>query len=171
MWYHLACQVNHNSHNEDNFSSTPTARSTSRKPKQLINPHSRITDPLNLRNETKALPLPLNLPLNPALQLLTPIMLRLKSPLTLPIAHRARHGRTHTPDGPVAHAVTQIAQLGLRLLRLTLAVLVLAGAFQVGGPDEVAEGLFAGADGLVVVACCAAGGGAGGVVGGVGAVG
>ncbi len=92
-------------------------------------------------------------------------MLALKSPLALPITHRARHHRAHTANRLIAHAVAQIAQLGFRFLRLAFAVLVLAGALQVGGTEDVTESFFAGADGLVIGAGCA--GGSGGGVGGV----
>lgn len=95
------------------------------------------------------MPTPLNLPLNLPL-LLLPTLPQLRILLLLlhiPLHHSLN--TAHRPLGTVANRLPPRARLLLRLLLLAGLVLLLAALAQVFVADQVAQGFFAGADGLV----------------------
>ncbi len=75
--------------------------------------------------------------------------------LLLTITHQRRRRTPHRPSHTIAHPLTEIRQLALRLLTLTLQILLPALAFQALAAEQVAHRLLAGADGLVPPALAA----------------
>ena len=76
-------------------------------------------------------------------------MLRLIAGLLHIIARQPGHGTAEGPLRAIHHARPEVVELAARLLGLALGVLLTAFVLQALVADEVAEALFAGADGLV----------------------
>lgn len=90
-----------------------------------------------------------NLALHTPLQRLALIMLQLPLLLLRLITSQTRKSTTNSASDTVANALAKIADLALRLLALAVGVLLLASFAQALEPQRAADGLFAGADGLV----------------------
>jgi hypothetical protein len=108
-----------------------------------ILPHN-TTSPIN-----PLLSLLPNLTLHPPLQRLPLIMLQLPLLLLRLIARQTRKRATNSPANTITHTLAQIAQLTLSLLAFALGILLLASFAHTLESESAAEGLFAGADGLV----------------------
>lgn len=84
-------------------------------------------------------------------------MLQLPLLLLRLITSQTRKSTTNSASDTVANALAKIADLALRLLALAVGVLLLASFAQALEPQRAADGLFAGADGLVPRALLAVG--------------
>jgi hypothetical protein len=76
-------------------------------------------------------------------------MLQLPLLLLRLVASQTSKSATNSPTNTITNALSQIAQLTLRLLAFALGILLLAGLAHPLEPESASEGLFAGADGLV----------------------
>lgn len=91
----------------------------------------------------------LQLGLNTTLTSLSLIVHILPLLLAILVTKDSRANSAHSATGTISHTLTQIRELALGLLGLSVGILLYSGLTQVLVSDQVANGLLGGADGLV----------------------